>query len=75
MPAGRLWDNNQGVSRYISWTSLQCEGHAVMAFKTTRLDRFIHRSSDFSIADTRLLIAQKRIMSWMDCLPNQSSSA
>ena len=41
-----------------------------MAFKTTRLDRYIHRSSDFSIADTRLLIAQKRIV--VDGLPAES---
>ena len=41
-----------------------------MTFKTTRLDRFIHQSSDFSIADTRLLIAQKRII--VDGLPAES---
>ena len=42
-----------------------------MAFKTTRLDRFIARSSDFSIADTRLLIAQQRII--VDGLPAESA--
>jgi 16S rRNA pseudouridine516 synthase len=41
-----------------------------MTFKTTRLDRFIHRSSDFSIADARLLIAQNRIV--VDGLPAES---
>ncbi len=33
-----------------------------MSSKTHRLDRFISQNSDFSIADTRLLIAQKRIL-------------
>jgi len=33
-----------------------------MKSKTHRLDRFISRNSDFSISDTRLLIAQKRIV-------------
>jgi len=33
-----------------------------MKFKTTRLDRFISQNSDFSISDTRHLIAQKRIL-------------
>ena len=33
-----------------------------MKSTTTRLDRFISQNSDFSIADTRLLIAQKRIL-------------
>ncbi|MDA9004087.1 pseudouridine synthase [bacterium] len=32
-----------------------------MKFKTKRLDRFISQNSPFSISDTRLLIAQKRI--------------
>lgn len=32
-----------------------------MKSKTYRLDRFISQNSDFSISDTRLLIAQKRI--------------
>lgn len=30
--------------------------------KTSRLDRFISQNSDFSLSDTRLLIAQKRIL-------------
>lgn len=33
-----------------------------MKSKTMRLDRFISKNSDFSISDTRLLIAQKRII-------------
>lgn len=33
-----------------------------MKSKTHRLDRFISRNSEFSISDTRLLIAQKRIV-------------
>lgn len=33
-----------------------------MKSKTHRLDRFISQNSDFSISDTRLLIAQKRIV-------------
>lgn len=33
-----------------------------MSSKTYRLDRFISKHSDYSIADTRLLIAQKRIL-------------
>jgi len=33
-----------------------------MKSKTSRLDRFISQNSDFSISDTRLLIAQKRIL-------------
>ena len=33
-----------------------------MAFKTNRLHRNIHRSSDFSIAAPRLLLAQQRIV-------------
>ena len=32
-----------------------------MKSKTSRLDRFISQNSAFSISDTRLLIAQKRI--------------
>lgn len=33
-----------------------------MSSKTNRLDRFIRQNSDFSLSDTRLLIAQKRIV-------------
>jgi len=33
-----------------------------MKSKTTRLDRFISQNTDFSMSDTRLLIAQKRIV-------------
>lgn len=33
-----------------------------MKFKTNRLDRFISQNSDFSISDSRLLIAQNRII-------------
>ncbi|TCO75552.1 pseudouridine synthase [Chromatocurvus halotolerans] len=33
-----------------------------MSSYTTRLDRFISQHSDYSIADTRLLLAQRRIM-------------
>jgi 16S rRNA pseudouridine516 synthase len=33
-----------------------------MKTKVSRLDRFISKNSDFSISDTRLLIAQKRIL-------------
>lgn len=33
-----------------------------MKTKVSRLDRFISKNSEFSIADTRLLIAQKRIL-------------
>ncbi|MDO6822145.1 pseudouridine synthase [Marinobacter sp. 1_MG-2023] len=33
-----------------------------MKSRTSRLDRFISQNSDFSMADTRLLIAQKRIL-------------
>lgn len=33
-----------------------------MKSKTNRLDRFISQNSVFSLADTRLLIAQKRIL-------------
>ena len=36
--------------------------HDFMKSKTSRLDRFISRNSVFSISDTRLLIAQKRIL-------------
>ncbi len=33
-----------------------------MKLETSRLDRFISQNTDYSIADTRLLIAQKRIL-------------
>lgn len=33
-----------------------------MKSKTSRLDRFISQNSDFSLSDTRLLIAQRRIL-------------
>lgn len=33
-----------------------------MKSKTSRLDRFISQNSDFTLSDTRLLIAQKRIL-------------
>lgn len=33
-----------------------------MKSKTSRLDRFISQNSDFSLSDTRLLLAQKRIL-------------
>lgn len=33
-----------------------------MKFRTSRLDRFISQNSEFSLSDTRLLVAQKRIL-------------
>lgn len=37
-------------------------GNDVMKSKTSRLDRFISQNSAFSLSDTRLLVAQKRIL-------------
>ncbi|MBL1273019.1 MAG: pseudouridine synthase [Oceanospirillales bacterium] len=41
-----------------------------MKSKTSRLDRFVSQNTDFSISDTRLLVAQKRIL--VDGLPAYS---